>query len=170
MMRTRRHAIRSMFALGSILILGSCGGSDSTGPGGGTYYLRFRANGTQVSFTLQTHLTGTFAQSGTQYNAIFVGFDGLVNANVQVYDGSAITTTTYSGYGIVGAALRGAIMGYHDAAGTLYVSGNGQTDAMVTVQEITSEYVRGIFSGRLMATGKADLDISNGEFKVPRVN
>jgi len=169
-MRTGRNAIGAGFLLVSGLVLTACGGSDPSGPGNSTYYLRFSVNGAQVSYTLQTSLQASFAQAGTQYNGVFVGFDATTNANLQVFSGSPITTTTYSGYGVVGMAVVGAIMGYQDATGTLYVSGNGATDAVVTITQLTGESVRGTFTARLEAPGNPDLVVTNGEFSVPRFN
>jgi len=61
-------------------------------------------------------------------------------------------------------------MGYQDATGTLYVSGNGATDAVVTITQLTGESVRGTFTARLEAPGNPDLVVTNGEFSVPRFN
>jgi len=154
--------------------LSACGG-DSSGPdngdNGGTYFYRFDANGTRVTFNTQNSLTAAFSQSGNQRVLIITGFDATRNSAVQIYSGSAITTTSYTGYTINTqlGALVGMIFHYQDASGTVYSSDTGQANT-ASITEITSTAVRGTFSGTLKAAGKADLVITNGQFFVIRAN
>jgi len=165
-------AARRFVLLTSALVVAACSKSSSpTGPGGSSsYYFRFNANGSVVNYTSQPSLVVAFGHSGSQFNALITGFTSSSNANVQVFSGSAIGTVTYSGYNVVGGAFVGALVGYQDASGTTYTSGSGATDAVVTITQLTSSTMTGTFTGRLKATGKADIVVTNGEFFVKRAN
>jgi hypothetical protein len=162
----------SLVLAGGTLLAG-CGKShDSTGPGNSNdYFLRFNVNGSAVSFTLQTSLNAAFAHSGTVYNAVIVGFDATRNANVQIVNGSPIGTGTWHDFQIQGSALVGSLIGYQDAGGTLYGTSPGSdADVTVAITKMTDTAVRGTFSGTIVASGHADLVVTNGEFFVPRSN
>lgn len=67
---------------GTILILGfalftmmfnSCKKDDAGNSS--EYFIRFKANGTQVDFAVQSSLTAAFGQAGSQFNAVFSGGD-----------------------------------------------------------------------------------------------
>jgi hypothetical protein len=166
-------AAHTFVLLASTLLVAACSSHSSspTGPSGsGQYYLRFNANGSQVSFTSQPTLLVAFAQSGTQYNALITGYTASANASLTVFNGSAINTGTFSGYNIVGSALVGATIAYQDASGTLYSSGTAATDAVITITDKTSTTFKGTFSGRLKAVGKTDIVVTSGEFFVKRAN
>lgn len=167
---SRRGVVRAGMLVVAGLVLGGCKGSDSTGPNDSTYYLRFKANGSQVSFTLQGSLLVTFSTSGSQYVGIVSGFDAVSNANLQLYSNATIGKATYSGYTVSGGALVGALIGYQDATGTLYTSAGATVEASITVTDLTGTTMRGTFSGRLKATGKPDVVVTEGEFFVPRYN
>lgn len=168
---SRRRLFTLAFVAPLIVALGCGGSSDSTGPGGSGYFVRFRAGGEQVSYTLQNSLLMTFSNSGSQYVGIVSGFDPSSNVNLQVYSNSAITATTYSGYNVSGGSLVGALVGYHPAGGTLYTSSSSSgVTATVTITELTATTVRGTFSATLYAAGKPDVSVTNGEFHVPRYN
>jgi hypothetical protein len=171
MFTLRRRPVLAGLVLAAGLLSAGCSSSDSTGPGdnNGEYYFRFKANGTQVSFTTQSSLLATFAQAGSQYNGVFTGFDATTNAHVQVYDGAPISTKTYTGYNVVGTAFVGALIGWDDDTGTLYTAGSGDVRT-VTITSLTDTYVQGTFSGTVSAAGKPSISITNGEFKLPRFN
>lgn len=166
---TRRSFVVAGLALAGSLLFTGCGGSDSTGPGdSGAWYLRFKANGAQVSFTLQTSLLATFSNAGVQYVGIVTGYDATANTNLQLYDNASITTKTYSGYAASDGAIVGALIGYEDAAGTNYVSTSNQVSVIVT--ELTGTTIKGTFTAVLSAVGKPDLTVTEGQFFVPRYN
>jgi hypothetical protein len=155
--------------------LTACGKDSNSGTGpdgnGGTYFYRFDANGTRVTFNQQVSLTAAFSQSGNQRVAIITGFDATRNSAVQIYSGSTIGTATYTGYtlDVNAAAVVGMIFHYQDATGTVYQSDNTNSNT-TTITQLTSTTVRGTFAGRLKATGKADIVVTNGEFFVQRTN
>lgn len=168
-MRTRRSILASTLLLAAGLIPG-CGGSDSTGPDGDGLYLRFKINGTQVSYTDQSSLYYSASQAGGQHIAVITGFDATTNANVQVYSGSAIGEDTYSGYSVVGTALTGALIGYENASGVVYSTGGGQIQVTVTISHLDATRARGTFSGLMRSAGQPDLQVTEGEFHVQRLN
>jgi hypothetical protein len=159
-------------ALG-LLILGgllSSGCSTSTSPNGSGYFLHFQANGTTVAYTAQPSLLVAFGHAGTQYNALITGFDATSNMSVQVFDGAVIAKGTFSGYGVVGSAFVGALITYQDASGTVYVSTDQATDAIITITDLTATTMSGTFKGRLKVAGHPDIVVTNGEFFVKRAN
>ncbi len=165
------RTVSTMLVAGALFA--GCGKSGgSTGPGNSSdYFLRFNANGTAVSFTLQTSLNAAFANSGTVYNAVIVGFDASRNANVQIVNGAPIATGTWHEFQIQGSALVGSLIGYQDATGTLYgTSAGSDADVTVTITKLTAAAVRGTFSGTIVANGHPNVVVTNGEFFVPRAN
>lgn len=168
-MRTRRSVLASTLLLVAGMVAG-CGGSDSTGPDGDGLYLRFKLNGTQVSYTNPSTLYITMSNSGGQYLAVITGYDATTNANVQVYSGSAIGEETYSGYSVVGTALTGALIGYENASGVVYSTGGGQIQVSVTISHLDATRARGTFTGLLRSAGQPDLQVTDGEFHVQRLN
>lgn len=137
---------------------------------GGIYKMKFKANDTMVEFRTQASLTASYGQSGSQYNALFTGYDAESNMSLQVFDSKPIEEATYSGYVLSGSAFVGALIGYQDKSGTLFTQGANNSNATINLTEITSTTVRGTFSGTLKASGKPDIQITNGEFFVWRTN
>jgi hypothetical protein len=155
----------------ALACLAGCSSSNSTtGPSGNSYYLRFKANGTQVEFTSEPSLIGAFAQSGIQYNGLFTGYDANSNMSLQVFDGAAITQKSYSGYDITGGALVGVLLTYQTTGGVVYGSGGVGTDAVITITELSQTAVKGTFTGTMKASGHPNLSITQGEFVVHRAN
>ena len=151
-------------------LAGCSSGNSTTGPSGDSYYLRLKANGTQVQFTNDASLQGAFSQSGIQYNGLFTGFDAASNMSLQVFDGAAITPKSYSGFDISGGALRGVLLTYQDTGGVVYGSGGNGTDAVVTITEMSQTAVKGTFSGTVKVNGHPNVAITAGEFVVHRAN
>lgn len=171
-METKKIARRLNLVLGSFalfaLLTGSCRKDDATDDG--KYFVRFNASGSKVEFTVQGSLVAAFGQANTQYNAVFTGGDGTSNISLQVFDGKAIAEGTFSGYTITGGAVVGALIGYSDNSGTLYTQGSVESNASVTIAEMTPKTVKGTFSGTLKSSGKVDIVVSQGEFFVWRAN
>jgi hypothetical protein len=156
-----------VFAL-LIVTFGSCSKDDE--PAENEYYVRFNANGEKIEFTVQGAVVAAFGQSGSQYNAVFTGYDANTNISLQVYDNKSIAPATFTGYTLSGSNFVGALIGYQDKTGTLYTQGATNPNSIITITEITSAAVRGTFSGTVKATGKSDISITNGEFYVWRAN
>jgi hypothetical protein len=158
--------------LGIILVAffaSSCKKDDNE-PENSAYKIRFEVDGSLVEFNLQGSLLAAFANSGSQYNAVFTGSDSQRNIGLQVFDNKVITENTYSGYTISGSSVVGALMHYEDLNGTLYTQGSNNMDLRITITELTDKIVRGTFSGTLLSAGKTDISITNGEFYVWRAN
>ena len=153
------------------LFLSACGGSDSTGPDDGSYYLRFKANGTQISYTDQVRLSASVGQASNQHTLVALGFDNTTNFSIIFFDGAPVSQKTYSGYDInqnLGVFI-GVLFAYEDQAGVVY--GPGDTnDESATITELTASSVRGTFNGTVRVAGQADVLITNGEFYLPRGN
>jgi len=161
-----RRAGRIAIGLAAAFFIASCGGG-TTGPNNSTYFVRFKANGSQVEFTNPVALAAGFGHSGTQYNMLVTGFDATSNANIQVFDGSAISAKTYSGYGVVGSAFVGSLIGYQPPGGPVYASNATVT---VTITGLSATTVSGTFEGTVSATGHANIQVTEGEFSVKRSN
>lgn len=171
------HLYTSMKAI--VLILGfavlsialsSCKDKDDDDGGTEEYAFRFKANGSQVELKLKGALVAAFSQSGTIFNGVFTGSDGVSSITLQVFDSKTISETTYSGYTIVGTSVIGALINYNSADGTGYSQGSVDPDVTVIVTEITETSVRGNFHATVKATGKPDISITDGEFYVWRAN
>jgi len=138
--------------------------------GSNGYWIKFKVDGSQVEFTLQSSLVAAFAQAGTQYNAVISGSDSKSHVGLQVYDNKAIVANKYSGYTILNGAVVGVLMHYADASGVVYNQSVTNSNLEITISELTATAVRGTFSGTLKATGKTDIAITSGEFYVWRAN
>jgi hypothetical protein len=138
--------------------------------GSGVYRMKFKVDGNQVEFNLQTALVAAFGQSGSQYNSVISGSDSKSNVGLQVFDNKIIATGKYSGYTISNSAVVGALMHYQDLNGTVYTQGTVSPDIEITINEINDTTVKGTFRGTLKSTGKANISITDGEFFVWRAN
>ncbi len=167
--RSKKTAIL-IFGFACIILLVSSCKKDSAVVDNDTYYMRFKANGVQFQFTEQASLVATFAQTGTIFTSSFTGLDGLSQIVLFVYDNKEIAVKTYSGYFLVGSSFIGALISYNDPSGNFYKEGIGNSDGTVTISEMTDKTVRGSFGGTVVANGKADIKITNGEFFLWRAN
>lgn len=157
--------------LGALLAGCDSGGDSDDDSDENGYFLRFDANGSRVSFTQRGALWATFAQSGTQHNAVFTGYNAQSNMGLQIYSTAPIEEGTYTGYQFSGNAIVGILIYYQDPNGITYTSGiNPPATTRITVEEITSRSVRGTFEGRLTEPGHPDMIITNGVFVVERAN
>lgn len=136
----------------------------------GEYYVRFNANGQKIEFKVQGATVAAFGQAANIYNAVFTGYDASSNLILQVFDKKEITTSSYSGYTLSGASFIGSLISYQDASGTVFRQDVSNPVTTVTISEITSETVRGTFSGIVKTSGKPDISITQGEFYVWRTN
>ena len=159
----------------SALTLG-CGG-DSTGPDsgqnqGGEFYVRFRANGTQVVFNLPNNELATFDKIGSEFH---FGTSGAAangnNISLAVFDVAAITTASYVGLTTVNSSggYRLAEILY-TVGGVQYENTDANQDHRITITEITPTTVKGTFSGTMKASGRPNISITNGEFYTKRIN
>jgi hypothetical protein len=167
--RTRRRS-RSWITTLALLVT-ACSSSTGNDDDDGGFFMRFDANGTRVTYTNEATLFATFTQSGAQHSAVFTGYDANSNMALQVYSDAPIAANTYSGYTLSGTVFVGALIGYEDATGTLYTQGTGTSiQSQIVLTSVTSESVRGTFSGTLKAAGQPDVVVTNGEFLVRRFN
>lgn len=164
----KRFSVQILVFLLLVITLGSCSKDDE--PAENEYYVRFNANGEKIEFTVQGAVVAAFGQAGNKYNAVFTGYDATSNINLQVFDNKEITTSAYSGYTLSGTSFIGALIGYNDKSGTLFMQDALNPVTSITITEITSTTVKGIFSGTVKASGKSDISITNGEFYVWRAN
>jgi len=168
---TSRKAIALILGFAVLSIaLAACKDDDDGGTKTDDYAFRFKANGSQIELKLQGGLVAAFSQSGTIYNGVFTGSDGVSSITLQVFDNKTISEKTFSGYTIVGSSVIGALINYNAADGTGYSQGSVDPDATVIVTEITETTVRGNFHATVKATGKTDISITDGEFYVWRAN
>ncbi len=170
-MKGRNLKNQSIFViLAFVLFAGLLGGckKDETSDNG--YWIKFKVDGNQVEYTLQSSLVAAFAQAGTQYNAVITGSDSKSNVGLQVYDSKAIAANKYSGYTISNGAVVGVLMHYADGNGTVYNQSVTNSNLEITVSELNTTTVRGTFNGTLKASGKSDISITEGKFYVWRAN
>jgi hypothetical protein len=152
----------------AVILLSACKDEEE-----GMYYFRFTADGEPVEFTNQLILLAGFGNSGNLYTASISGAnDADSNVGLQIYSDQPITEGTYSGYGFVENAIRGVIIGYKDKkSGILFSSGGGpNVDATIVITEMTATTIKGTFQGKLLASGKPDMTVTNGSFFVRRSN
>jgi hypothetical protein len=162
-----RRPLWSLLAGVSLLI--GCSNS-STGPNASGHYVRFNANGTQVSFTIDASLQAAFAHAGNAYDATLTGSDLNGSISLTVLDVVAITTKQYAGYQISGGGLVGVLIVYQQSGAGYRSVTTSASDAVITITDITATEVKGTFSGTLKRNGQPDIVVTNGEFSVHRAN
>jgi hypothetical protein len=133
------------------------------------YHVTFKSNGNSVSFTGYNTELGVFSSSGNQYTGVFTGASTTSNIGLSVYDTTAITTKTYSGFQAVtsASATVGTLVTYGDGTGNSYTSQN--TNFTITVTTLDSVHVTGTFSGSLKDSNNDSLTITDGDFNVKRL-
>ena len=163
-----------------IILLVSCGSDDDAGPGTKEFYMKFKANGVQLVYDEQ-------AVAVFHYDANNNGYNCQTYANktseltkdaidLMIVDTDELTTgVTYSLKNEIDLQVFGptpqAKAVYWDAAGKGF---SAQLPAMtdefvVTFTEITGDYVKGSFSGRVFTSvGREELIITEGEFKLSK--
>lgn len=149
------------------LLFNGCKKDQSTQGG---YLMKFDVNGKTVEFTGQASLVAAFSNSGNQYLGVFTGYDATSNMSLQVYDNKTIVPGSFSGYTAANGALTGILITYQDQSGTVYSSATTNSDAVITISEITNTTVRGTFSGTMKSAGKPDISVTNGQFYVWRAS
>lgn len=155
----------------ALVALASCGNNSGTGPFGSGLFMRFRANGTQVEYVQQGGLTSVFNTSGGQYKLTLTGSEGAVSFVVlTVWDVTTITEKTYEGLTGAAGSVVGATVAYRNPAGVSYESGTSTAEATIVITEISGTNVGGTFSGVLHASGQPDLTVTEGSFRVARLN
>jgi len=141
--------------------------------GGNTeYYIRFKADGTDHVIDDQPALLATFSSASSQYISNITGSDGTKNTGftIQLFDGTPIRDTVYTGYENKGTYYNGALLSFSSNDSKSYGSGY-PSDAYVTVDTLTATYIKGTFSGTVRElTGTGTLSITEGKFYVKRVN
>ncbi|ASB49073.1 hypothetical protein [Alkalitalea saponilacus] len=135
------------------------------------FFIRFNADGTKVEFTNQLILTAGFGQSGQFHTATISGAnDAITNVGLQIYHDSPIIEGIYSGYGVTNDVVTGVILHYSAPTGILYSSGGVDVYAQVEITGLSQSVVTGKFSGVLKADEQSDLIVTDGEFRVRRIN
>lgn len=163
-----------MMLMAIAIMIGSCKKDDdnnnnNNNNNGSTYYVKFKSNGTQVNFTGFGTEVAIFSHSGNQYTCAVTGADTSSNIGLSMYDTTAITTKTYSGFTTVNSlsATLGTLVTYGDGSGTSYNSNN--TTFSITVTGLTDSTMTGTFSGSLQDNnGTNTLTITDGDFHVKR--
>jgi hypothetical protein len=171
-MRFFRPSVRGAALSLALVVLASCGGDSGTGPFDGSLFMKLRVNGTLYEYSLSGGLLAAFAGGGTNYNLAITGNDGgSSHVTLQALDTSPVSVGTYTGFTIT-TGVEGALMTFHDPSGVDYdvdVSIPG-TVATIVITEISANQVAGTFTATLGATGQANVSITEGSFRVARVN
>jgi len=171
-MRFFRLCARGAALALSLPLLASCGNDAGTGPFSGDLFMRLRVDGTLYEYSLAGGLLGIFGGSGRYNNLSITGNDaGATSVTIMVWDTLAVSARTYDDFRTtVPAGSFGAIINFTDPSGADYDSGDAGTDANVTITAITSNQITGTFTGILAATGKPNVTVTEGSFRVARFN
>ena len=182
-----------------LLILAGCANDGDTPEPGTSYYFRYEADGVQHDYggqRSQVNLTGILGYDANTatFSINIAGIRNIAESGRNTLT-IFVSDTDEFPTGINFANLPGEgddypdflfSMGYYDNDGNLYIAG-GQGDspiyaelyepAFVRFSEITETHISGTFSGMLIWYDNANgtnefvdsVEISDGEFKVPRV-
>ncbi|MDH3207035.1 MAG: hypothetical protein OEO79_10505 [Gemmatimonadota bacterium] len=166
--RRARLAPRFLSLMVVSLVLSSCGTSATDIAN--DLFMRYRANGSLIEYSLPAGLLTAVTNTTGQSNAAITGNDGgATYIAMTVWDVVPITTGTYAGFtGTTGAV--GAIIGYQDAAGINFASGVTAPEATIVITEFSATHVAGTFFGVLQESGEPDVVITEGSFRTARIN
>lgn len=169
--------------------------SDDSDPAGNTssgYYFRFKLNGTQKDYSETVNLPEAIylsyadypLENGLKETRLFAakeftnpGIDALL---IDLYHNSNLqTNTNYANYGSSAMTLPELfVLGVYDDNGMMYYTNNegwngyygGENNAVVRFDEITSNTLKGTFSGTLYsAAGSGEnITVTDGEFYIRR--
>lgn len=171
-MRFFRICARGATLATTLVALTSCGGDSGTGPFDGSLFMKLRVNGTLYEYSLAGGLLAAFAGGGTNYNLSITGNDaGASHVTLQAFDTSPVGVGTYTGFTVT-TGVEGALMTFHDPSGVDYEVDVGipGTVATIVITEISANQVAGTFTATLGATGQANVSVTEGSFRVARVN
>jgi len=158
----------SAIRLALILVLLSCAVAckkDET-PDGPEYFMRFKANGTAIEYSLSTY--AVFNNTSGLSNASFSGSTVESNMVLQIFWPDSIEEGTYTEAPGPGSFIPAALFGYATEDGTLYSSGSPGGNATIVLSEIGPDYARGTFSGVVVETGFPSIAIKEGSFYLER--
>ena len=157
--------------------------NDSTTNNSGTYFIKFKINGTQKEFANTSALFTQFNVGGgnpTIYTGSFQGVASsstptVSNMGLSVNDIVAIAINKNYKSVIIGTSIAGSLV-YMDAAGLVHGSdfvtsgSSGDDDAIIKLTEITSTSVSGTFSGKVASLGSSTTySITEGSFRVKKL-
>jgi hypothetical protein len=159
------------------VMFSSCKKSSNTGPSStSTYYIKLKINGTAKSMTLTPIVM--FTNASPLYICQLSGYftDNFGEGAIfTITDVAAITTgTTYTQQYLTGAGagVQQTTFVYRGDDGKQYLAEGGISGTSVSVvfSEITSDHVKGTFSGTLLIQGTTTfVTITDGEFYLKRV-
>lgn len=137
------------------------------------YYISFQANGKLVEFRNQPLLMAGFAEQGGYYLGGITGSgENGSNFGFVIVNDSPVTKGTYSSLTVLSGGKTGVLFAYKQKDSEVIYSSSDIITALlstVTITELTEEFVRGTFSGKVKASDNPDISITNGEFFVKRV-
>jgi len=169
---TVRTATRTVPLCFSAALVASCGGGSATGPFTDDLFMSLQVNGTLYEYSLDGGLLAAFAGGGSNYSLSITGTDaGTDRVTLQAFDTSPVAVGTYTGFTVT-TGVEGALMTFHDPSGVDYdvdVSIPG-TVATIAITEISTSQITGTFTATLGATGHSNITITEGSFRVARVN
>jgi hypothetical protein len=124
-----------------------------------------------VTFQDEQTMFSFFGQAGAIHHGSFSTHrpGGIEVIQVSVFRAAPITADTYLGTQVVAGSPAGALLDYVAPSGVVYRSDADQT-VRIVVQEISSTAVRGTFEGTVRSASMDEIDITAGEFRVPRDN
>jgi hypothetical protein len=149
-----------------VLFAGASCKKDSRGNGSPEdYYIKAKLNGQLTSFGADAiaQLNGT--------NFAGFGRKELLNAHpgfsMNVEDAAPITIKSYR-LNSVNIAL---MFRYTPDANKIYYLYNSGDSFTITIEDITNEYVKGVFNGTIRADGNASdkIEVTEGSFKLKRI-
>jgi hypothetical protein len=162
-------------------LLTSCGGSDDDAtPETKEFYMKFKANGTQMIYDQQAIAVFNFDSNNNSYHCqtyanktTELTRDAI---DLMIVDVKPLATgVTYSLKSSVNLKVFGptpqAKAVYWDAAGTGFTAQlpDSTDELLVTFSENTGDHVKGTFSGRVFTSvGRNEVTITEGEFNLSK--
>lgn len=134
------------------------------------FFIRGCFGNVMIEFNEQGSLGAIVSQSGVQFSASLYGNnEEITGATIQIFDTEPIAPGSYSGFVQHDSHMEGVLLSFSDEDGN-YITDTQNPVANVTISLLTTEDIRGSFSGTVVNVLSGEpLLISQGEFFLKRM-
>lgn len=171
-----------------LLTITSCKKEKDPGGSDSGYYVKFKANGTQIIYKAYAEgnfnklASGKYVSTLSGLNEAFVATKSNMSIGLSTVDQNAVNIT-YTNYAVSSSAMQKAVvlsLGYYDDKGVFFMTWSDEfapalpddveTVATCIFTEQTEDHLKGNFTGKMYNEDfSVKLDITDGEFFVKRV-
>ena len=145
---------------------------DDDDSSGGNYSITFKADGVLKEFSAQQVEEGYYIDEAPLYRLTFNAESETASIYITLFDVEPLAEINYDGYSVNQTSTNVTITGpqfsmLHNGMYYNSITSEDHDDVALEMIEITSNTMRGRFSGIVKTNGGPDVMITEGEFTVP---